>query len=302
VSATYILVAGDARIGNLVATAVGTSITAVVVGDRGVAEAVAASGVEKVVWLGDPGATPLEAFAGQVAALTAAARPDLVLAPSRPADLVLAGAVAARLSAPVYTMASAVRVADGAVEIDRSVFGGIARETLRIHGPVVVIGDGGEVGTDGGAPIEEVTGAPATTISVIETLPPEHAPVDLSKARRIVSTGRGLKDQGDLSITARLGEALDAELACSRPLAEGVGWFRRDRYVGVTGQKVTPDLYVAVGISGQLQHVVGARGARVIVVINSDEKCPYFGEADYCVVGDLYELVPALTAALTEAN
>lgn len=95
-----------------------------------------------------------------------------------------------------------------------------------------------------------------------------------------------------------LAKALDAEIACSRPLAEGLGWLSRDRYIGVTGQHVHPDLYVAVGISGQLQHVVGCRDAGTVVVVNCDAKAPYFGECDYGIVGDLAQVVPALTAAL----
>lgn len=297
-SSTYILVAGDARIGNLVATAAGTHTTAVVVGPRTVAEAVGASGVDAVIWLGEPGQAALESFAGPVAEQVSAGHPDLVLASTRSTDRVLAGAVAARLAAPVYTMASRVAVGDGTVEITRSVFGGIARETVRVIGPAVVVLDGGSVGTGGTASVEEVSATPDPTVEVVETRPAERTQVDLGRAQRIVAVGRGLKAQGDVPMVDALATALGAEGACSRPLAEGVGWFTKDRYVGVTGQHVQPELYVAVGISGQLQHTVGARAAGTVVAINSDPGCPYFREADYCLVGDLYQLVPALTDAL----
>lgn len=297
-STTYILVAGDARIDNLVATAAGTDTTAVVVGSRSVADAVAASGVGAVTWLGEPGDAPLEAYAGAVAQIVAAAGPDLVLASTRPADRVLAGAVAASLQAPAYTMATKVTVGDG-VEIARSVFGGIATETVAVDGPAVVVIDGGGLGEGGTAAVTEASAAPAAGITVTETRPAERAQVDLGRAQRIVSVGRGLKAQDDIALIDALAGALGAETACSRPMAEGAGWFTHDRYVGVTGQHVAPDLYVAVGISGQLQHTVGARAAGTIVAINADKDAPYFAEADYCVVGDLYEVVPALTAALS---
>jgi electron transfer flavoprotein alpha subunit len=297
-SSTYILVAGDARIDNLVSIAAGTDTTAIVVGTRAVAEAVAASGVGSVTWLGEPGQAALESFAGPVAELVATANPGLVLASSRPTDRVLAGAVAARLAAPVYTMASGVTVADIAVEIKRAVFGGIAQETIKVTGPVVLVLDGGSDATGGSATIAEVSATPAETITVVESRPAERAQVDLGKAQRIVSVGRGLKAQDDVAMVEGLAAALGAETACSRPLAEGVSWFTHDRYVGVTGQRVKPELYLAMGISGQLQHTVGAREAGTIVAINSDKNCPYFKEADYCVVGDLYEIVPALTQAL----
>ena len=95
-----------------------------------------------------------------------------------------------------------------------------------------------------------------------------------------------------------LASALGAEVACSRPLAETVDWMPKSRYVGVSGQKVKPDIYVAVGISGQMQHMAGARDARTIVAINSDGDAPIFAQADYGIVGDLHEVLPALTRAL----
>jgi electron transfer flavoprotein alpha subunit len=297
-STTYILVAGDARIDALVAAAAGTETTAVVVGSRAVADAVAASGVNAVTWLGEPGDVPLEAYASAVADIVAAAGPDLVLAATRPADRALAGAVAAVLKAPAFTMVTKISVGAG-VEVTRSVFGGIATETVAVTGPAVVVIDGGGIATGGSAPVTEVSGAPTPGVTVTETRPAERAQADLGRAPRIVSIGRGLKAQEDIALIDALAGALNAETACSRPMAEGLGWFTHDRYVGVTGQHVAPELYLAVGISGQLQHTVGARNADIIVAINSDKDAPYFAEADYCIVGDLYEVVPALTAALS---
>jgi electron transfer flavoprotein alpha subunit len=297
---TTILTAGDARLTGLVDLAAGTGpVTAVVVGDRAAADAVAAvPGLDAVTWLPLPAGLPAEAAAHTVAALVAADAPDLVLASTRPADRVLAGAVAARTGAPAFTRVVDVRVEAGAVELTRAVAGGIARSTERVTGTAVVLADGGAVGTGGTAPVTEVPAAPATGLTVTETRAAERAAVDLGRAPRIVSAGRGVKAQDDLALIEALAGALDAEVACSRPLAEGVGWFGHDRYVGVTGQQVAPALYLAVGISGQLQHVVGARGAGTVVAINADPACPYFAEADYCVVGDLYQVVPALTAAV----
>lgn len=298
-SSTYILVAGDARIDALVATAAGTHITALVAGPREIADQVAAAGVDAVTWLGEPGTAALESYAGPVADLVEAAAPDLVLAAARPAERVLAGAVAARLAAPVLTSAASVAVADGAITVERAVFGGIAVESVRVTGPVVLVLDGGAVGSGGSAPVVEQPVAVAPAVTVVETRAAERAQADLGRARRIVSVGRGLKAREDLAIVEGLAAALGAEVACSRPIAEGVGWLPTDRYVGVTGQHVAPDLYLAVGVSGQLQHTVGARGAGTVVAVNTDPDCPYFREADYCVVGDLYEVLPALTAALT---
>ncbi|HEY0216183.1 MAG TPA: electron transfer flavoprotein subunit alpha/FixB family protein, partial [Cellulomonas sp.] len=255
--------------------------------------------VDAVSWLGEPGTAPVEAFSAAVADLVVQAAPDLVLAATRPGDRVLAGGVAAALGAPALTMVSAVTVSDGRVQATRAVFGGIVEQTEAIAGPAVVVVDGGPAATGGSAPVTEVAATPSGTVTVVEDRPSARTAADLTRAGRIVSAGRGVKAQGDLALVDALATALGAESACSRPLAEGLGWYAHDRYVGVTGQHVAPDLYVAVGISGQLQHTVGARGAGTVVAINSDKDCPFFAEADYCVVGDLYEVLPALTEALS---
>ncbi|MEN1973871.1 electron transfer flavoprotein subunit alpha/FixB family protein [Cellulomonas sp. P4] len=296
---TYILTAGDARIGRLVELAAGPT-TVVVVGDGRTAAAVARTpGVDRVLHVEPAPGAPAETCAAAVAGLVADAAPALVLAAPRPADRVLAGAVAARLAAPVLTMVRAVEVADGGVEVTRSVFGGIAERTERVTGPAVVVTDGGTAADGGSAPVVDAGAAPADpAVTVTATRVAERAAVDLSRAPRVVAAGRGVRRQEDLALVEGLAAALGAEVACSRPLAEGVGWLPHDRYVGVTGQHVAPELYVAAGVSGQLQHVVGARGAGTVVAINTDPGCPYFAEADYCVVGDLYEVLPALTAAL----
>jgi len=96
-----------------------------------------------------------------------------------------------------------------------------------------------------------------------------------------------------------LADALGAEIACSRPLAEGTAWLSKDRYVGVSGMHVSPDIYVALGISGQVQHTSGMADSKIVVAVNNDENAPIFQISDYGIVGDIYEVVPALTAALS---
>jgi electron transfer flavoprotein alpha subunit len=123
--------------------------------------------------------------------------------------------------------------------------------------------------------------------------------VDLSQAERIVSVGRGIKEQSNLALAQALAEALGAELAASRPICDA-GWLPMDRQVGSSGQTVAPKLYVALGISGAIQHLVGMKGSNVIVAVNKDPDAPIFEVADYGIVGDLFEIVPALTKALQE--
>lgn len=295
---TVILVAGSAGIDNLTAMArsIGGEVLALVAGGRAAADAASGADVDTVLWLGEPGDAPLEAFAPAAATAALEVKPDVVLVASRDTDRVLAGAVAAALGAPVFTMAS--EVAAGKVTYAR--YGGITTETVQVSGPLVVIAEGGRVATGGSAPIEELAATPVGGLTVTETSPATHDQVDLTRARRIVSVGRGCKSSDDLPMVDALAKALGAEVACSRPLAEGLEWFTHDRYVGVTGQHVAPELYVALGISGQLQHVVGARDAATVVVVNTDADAPYFAETDFGIVGDLTKVVPALVNALGE--
>jgi electron transfer flavoprotein alpha subunit len=121
--------------------------------------------------------------------------------------------------------------------------------------------------------------------------------VDLGQAERIVAVGRGIKSQENIALAERLAKAMSAEIAASRPICDS-GWLPMDRQIGSSGQTVAPKLYVALGISGAIQHLVGMKGARTIVAINKDADAPIFEVADYGIAGDLFEIVPALVNEL----
>ncbi len=125
--------------------------------------------------------------------------------------------------------------------------------------------------------------------------------VDLSVAPVIVSVGRGIGEQENIALVEELAAALGAELAASRPICDN-GWLPMERQVGSSGQTVSPKLYLAVGISGAIQHLVGMKGSKAVIAINKDENAPIFEVADYGVVGDLFEVVPALTKAVRAAK
>ena len=121
--------------------------------------------------------------------------------------------------------------------------------------------------------------------------------VDLSQAERIVSVGRGIKEQANIAVAEKLAQALGAEIAASRPICDA-GWLPMERQVGSSGQTVAPKLYLALGISGAIQHLVGMKGSSTVVAINKDPDAPIFEIADYGIVGDLFEIVPAIIEAV----
>jgi electron transfer flavoprotein alpha subunit len=121
--------------------------------------------------------------------------------------------------------------------------------------------------------------------------------VDLSQAERIVSVGRGIKDQDKIELARKLADVLGAEVGASRPICDA-GWLPMDRQIGSSGQTVAPKLYLALGVSGAIQHLVGMKGARTIVAINKDPEAPIFEVADFGIVADLFEVVPELIKEL----
>lgn len=311
----WVVVADDPTVGSLVEAArrLGEEVVVLVAGTRAVAEAVAGSGVDRVVWLGEPApGTPLEAYGPDVARLVAEARPRAVVAAATSTGRALLGAVAGRCGAPVLA-AESVRLDGAWVVVDRLAHGGIARRTETVdRAPVLFTlapesaGDTADTAAGAGdaaaAPIEEVQAQPLDGVTVVDLRRTEQQGVSIGAASTVVGIGRGLKAREDLGIVEDLAAALGGELACSRPLAEGVDWVAKERYIGISGQHIAPDLYIAAGISGQLQHMVGVRDAKVVVAINSDASAPIFGACDLGIVGDLYTLLPALTAAVRDAR
>ncbi|MDR1077876.1 MAG: electron transfer flavoprotein subunit alpha/FixB family protein [Propionibacteriaceae bacterium] len=296
------VIAAGRPVGRLVerALALGDPVWGIAVGPAPVADELARTGVERVFWFETGPDQPVEAQAGGLAGLVAT-RPGHVWAGRTAGERVLLGAAAAALGAPVLTDAVELDSSGGRLVARQAVLAGRVWQTVAFDQPVAILLEGGAAETDGSAgppaPVEPVAAQPYA-LRQTDWRPSGQAPVDLTAARRVVSVGRGLKAEADLGLAQALAGALGAELACSRPLAEGLGWLPKDRYVGVSGQRIAPQLYCAVGLSGQAQHLAGARAAEIIVAINNDQQAPIMAEADYILCGDLYQLVPALIKAL----
>ena len=164
-------------------------------------------------------------------------------------------------------------------------------------------GDKVEVGT-AAAPVESVNVEIADAVirnKAHEVFKEAKQAVDLTQAEIIVSIGRGIKEQKNIELAKQLAEALGGELAASRPICDS-GWLPMDRQIGSSGQTVAPKLYLALGISGAIQHIVGMKGSRTIVAVNKDSEAPIFEIADYAVVGNLFDIVPPLIEEVKKAK
>jgi len=238
------------------------------------------------------------------------ANPSLVLFPHTYQVRDFAPKLATRLGQVLISDAVGFRMESGAPVFVRQLFQGKLNADVQAGGPEphfasiqagAFRADQAEAGT---ASVE--TFAPTLSPDIIRAKPLDPfresaRAVDLTAAEIIVSVGRGIKEKENIPIVEELAKALGAELAASRPICDS-GWLPMERQVGSSGQTVSPKVYMAVGISGAIQHLVGMKGAKTIVAINKDSNAPIFEVADYGIVGDLFEVVPALVEEVKKAK
>jgi electron transfer flavoprotein alpha subunit len=204
-----------------------------------------------------------------------------------------------RLNAGLISGAVAMPEGDGSIKVN--VFSGKAMGLVKVNSTSKIISllpNSIQPEKSGSScSVEEVSGnAGAAAIKVISTKKPE-GEIPLPEAELVVSAGRGMKGPENWGMIEDLAKSLGAATACSRPVAD-IGWRPHHEHVGQTGVAIRPNLYIAVGISGAIQHLAGVNGSKVIVVVNTDPEAPFFKAADYGIVGDAFDVVPKLTAAI----
>jgi electron transfer flavoprotein alpha subunit len=289
-----------------VADELGGEVTALVLGP-GLADKCAGLGkygVTKVLYVDDAGLEDYttEAYANVCAALITDGGPDVVLLGASMQGKDLGGRLAAKLDTGIAVDCTVLAVSDGKLVATRPMYAGKVYADVVINGtpqiaslrPNVfdVVEDGGEATVETVSP--ELGEIKAT---VAEKLVAEEGKIDLTEAKVIVSGGRGVKEAENFGIIEELAGKLGAAVGASRSAVDA-GWRPHTDQVGQTGKVVTPNLYVACGISGAIQHLAGMGSSKVIVAINKDADAPIHTKADYCVVGDLFDVVPELTKEL----
>jgi electron transfer flavoprotein alpha subunit len=244
-----------------------------------------------------------ESYAGAIAELLSKEQASVVLIGATMRGKDLAAKVAAILKTGLVTDALTVQYANDTIETTRLVYGGLAVRTEAAALPALVTIPPRTFAETSAAAVQcEIITVEAANqdsrVVISNVCPIVREGADIATANKIVCVGRGLAKQEDMKIVEELAAAVGGEIGCTRGISEDYHWLPNDRYIGISGQKVKPELYVGMGISGQVQHVVGIRDSKIIVAIDNNEKAPIFEAADYGIVGDLYEVVPLLTAAL----
>jgi len=261
-----------------------------------------ACGADKVIVLQAPENWP-ESYASAISDIVVEQVPTLMLFGATARGKDIAAKVAALSKNGLATEAVAIRVQNGMIETDRLIYGGLAICTEELSIPALVtiplqslqepIGDANHKGE-----IEILNITVENEVTINEVCLTIRQGVNLEKAEKIICVGRGISKKEDIQMAKELAELLGGEVGCSRPIAEDYNWLPVECYIGLSGQKVKPQLYLAMGVSGQVQHIAGLRDSKIIVGIDRNEHAPIFDSVDYGIVGDLYEIVPSLIEAV----
>lgn len=281
------------------------SVVAVIIGDREQAEKAVAGGADEVYLIQSEKGRISEDYVPTIKDLISQKKPNVILMAASKRGRLIAGRLAAAFKTSVLTDACKLWVEDGKVLCERMVYGGTAVRVEKSEASlsIVLISKGM---FNAFLPDESRQGSitevefvpPGNSIRFVERHPKVGESVNLAASKKVVGIGRGLAKKEDLQLIQELAGLLGAEIGCTRPISEGQNWMGRERYIGVSGVMLKPDFYMAIGISGQIQHMVGVNSARMIIAINKDKNAPVFKQADYGIVGDLYTIVPKIIERL----
>lgn len=264
-----------------------------------------ACGAERVLIASSPRLGRIEAdlYAEALGAAMRRLNPEVVIVGATKSGTEIAARVAQRLGVGCAAECLALERAEGGgLVVEKRYYGGkfVARRLIQAKPAIVTVQPRKYEAPDRDplreGIVEELSvDLPEAEKVVLGVEPRKRSGVEIGKAEIVVAIGRGLKRAEDLSIVRELADSLGAVVGASRPLTQELEWLPIDVQVGLSGTTVKPRLYIACGISGQIEHIVGMRGARIVVAINRDPNAPIMQEADYRIVGDLYEVIPALT-------
>ncbi len=293
----------------MTADTLGTDCKALVFGTAEEASELGKYGVSSVLSLSSDHLAHYDsqAYAAAVANVAKASGASVVVLNNNSTGVGITGRIAVKLDAGCASGVNSLPVkTDNGITVEKNIFSGKAISTINLTSPVSVIS------VTGNTIQPEVVGSPCSVESISADVPAPRTQVisqdkqqgtvaPLPEAELVVSAGRGMKGPENWGIIEALADALGATTACSRPVAD-TGWRPHHEHVGQTGVAIRPNLYIAAGISGAIQHLAGVNSSKCIVVINKDPEAPFFKAADYGICADLFDVVPKLTEAIKKAK
>ncbi|MEP7322751.1 MAG: electron transfer flavoprotein subunit alpha/FixB family protein [Saprospiraceae bacterium] len=289
--------------GKEVALSTGASCIVIVNGETSKAGSLGIYGADRVLQFNKPiSPADTQALTNQLAELASINSVGMIVMPYNSTARGITGRLSIKMKSGCVTGVQKLptNIESESVVVSRSVFAGKATAAIKVSGPCIVLSlspNASQLKTSGNeVAVETIEVKGGETVKVVESkIVTGRTP--LPEAELVVSGGRGMKDPSNWGIIEDLAEALGATTACSRPVADS-HWRPHYEHVGQTGIAIKPNLYIAIGISGAIQHLAGVNNSKVIVVINKDPEAPFFKAADYGVCGDLFEIVPRLTEAV----
>lgn len=295
------------NIGRRLAAKMGTTLSALLAGNRDAAPDYIAYGADEVLLLPELAAD--QSYDAYLPVIVDAARksdPDVFLIAATARGKELAARMATRLETGLCSSCIALDYDENGkvLEMQRLTYGGAALQQVTCHRrPVMATipprtfeaaaAQDGPAGS-----VRELPGSPLATVKVLERKVRVRETKDITEAKVVIAVGRGFEKPEDLNLARQLADALGGEIGCTRPISEENHWLPEELCIGLSGVQIKPDLYLGLGVSGQIQHVTGIRNAKVIAAVNRDENAPIFGVADFGIVGDLYDAVPKLIEEL----
>ncbi len=295
--------------GHKTAQAMGTQCAAVVIGNADNPASLGQYGASEVITINNPnlGHFDSQTFASAIAQVAQSKNAQVVILPHNSSGKSLAGRLGIKLNAGVVSAANTLpTVEGGSFKVKKNVFAGKAIAEYEIKSAVKILTlSGNSVQPETGGSEATISSmdvdVPASKVTIKETKLQQGDTAPLPEAELVVSAGRGMKGPENWGIIEDLAKAIGATTACSRPVSD-IGWRPHHEHVGQTGVAIKPNLYIAAGISGAIQHLAGVNSSKCIVVINKDPEAPFFKAADYGVCADLFEVVPKLTEAIKKAK
>ena len=295
------------NIGRQLAAKMGTRVSALLYQDREEVQDCISHGADEVMLL-----PPLSSdqspdiYIPVIIEETKKGNPDLIILPATARGKDMAARIAARLDVGLCSSCIALSFDDASKSLvmERLAYGGVAvQKVICAARPAMAsipprtfekaVPDEGRQGQ-----ILELPAPAPSAAKILERKVKEHAAKDISEARAVVCVGRGIDKKEDLALARQLADVLGGEIGCTRPIAEEFHWLPEEVCIGLSGIQVKPDIYLGIGVSGQVQHVTGIRNARVIAAVNKDENAPIFKVTDFGIIGDLYDVVPKLVNEL----